>query len=218
MLIESRLKVSVWMAQHMEEAVFQNYIVEEDQEADGPTNLFAKDLGSYSIDPDDLDGKFSKQSVSIEKLINPLAYAYSFSAAVVEAAAQKGLSQANTVVAVYGHEFQGAWPKKSPLKFIGSFDFIPVSKRESSKSAAAKLKNYCYLEYENLPEGIRKFWSIELSGLKHLIRHGQIGFRGKETTREFPDKQTARAQFEKAIQGKEKAGYQVRPGASTKRR
>ncbi|HUE72536.1 MAG TPA: hypothetical protein VMP01_16750 [Pirellulaceae bacterium] len=77
MLIEERLKVSVWISEQMAESVFQDYIVTEDLESDGPTNPCAKDLGEFYVDPDYQDGKFSKTALSVRKLLKPLAYSSS---------------------------------------------------------------------------------------------------------------------------------------------
>ena len=216
MLIENRLKVSVWMAELLDEEVFRQYAVEEDREIDGPANQFAKDLGEWSIGHEFLDGKLSgKQGLSVERLLRPLACSESFLDAVAEAAAEKGLSTANTVIAIYSHEFRGRWPRRSPLTFLGSFDYIPAPTRVG-RSRKSKPTDYRYLEYED--QGIRRFWSIELRGMRHVIRYGSIGLRGREHLREYADLRTARAQFEKAVRAKEKAGYRVLSGASTRRK
>lgn len=65
-----------------------------------------------------------------------------------------------------------------------------------------------------MAEGVRKFWEIEWSVTRCVIRAASIGYQGKEWTREFPSIEKARAEFEKAIKAKEKAGYIVRPGAA----
>ena len=216
MLIENRLKVSIWVAELLDEAVFRQYAVEEDQEIDGPVNQFAKDLGAWSIDHVYLDGNLSgKKGLSVERLLRPLAYSESFLDAVAEAAAENGLTTANTVIAIYRHEFRGRWPRCSPLTFLGSFDYIPVSTRVGVPKKS-KLRDFRYLEYES--QGIRRFWSIELRGVRHVIRYGGIGLRGQEHVREYADPRTARVQFEKAVSAKEKAGYTVLPGASTRRK
>jgi predicted DNA-binding WGR domain protein len=215
MLREKRLKVCVWLAERMPARDYQSYLVDEDHDTDGPTNGFAEDLGTFSVDPDYLDGKYTgRKKLTVEVLLKPLAYSFSFSEAVAKAAAEKGICAANTAVALYSHEFRGRWPKDSPLTFIGSFDYIPASKHLRPKVTAAGRNDFCYLEYEDWDEGIRKCWCIQLRGLTHVIKFGLIGFRGKEQVREFADKKTAREQFKKAIQAKEKAGYKVRRGAA----
>jgi hypothetical protein len=61
MLIENRLKVSIWVAELLDEETFRGYAVEEDRETDGPANQFARDLGVFSVDHVYLDGRFSGQ-------------------------------------------------------------------------------------------------------------------------------------------------------------
>jgi predicted DNA-binding WGR domain protein len=216
MLIENRLKVSLWVAELLAEEAFREYIVEEDRETDGPANQFAKDMGELSIGHEFLDGNFSgEKALSIARLLKPLAYSDSFLEAVAESAAEKWLATANTVVAIYSHEFRGRWPRQSPLTFLGSFDYIPVSSRVPRKVRQSKPNDYRYLEYEG--DGIRKFWSVELRGVRHVIRFGRIGLSGQEHVRQFTDSQMARVQFERAVKAKEKAGYRVLSGASTRR-
>jgi predicted DNA-binding WGR domain protein len=212
MLIENRLKVSVWIAERVSRSTFRAYVLEEDHETDGPANQFAKDLGTYSVDPDFLDGKFSNRALRVEQLLKPLADAPTFAAAAAASASNKGIETANAVVALHHHEFRGRWSRKSPLTFLGSFDSFPIPGGRRAKTSPGK--NYRYLELE----GLRKFWAIELRGTKHVVRAGWIGLSGKETVREFPDEQKAQAEFEKAVRVKEKAGYVVRPAAAPPKR
>jgi predicted DNA-binding WGR domain protein len=214
MLIENRLKVSLWIAPQIGEGEFHEYAVETDRETDGPANAFARDLGTYSVDPDFLDGKYSKKILSVDKLLQSLASAATFAEAAMETANGKGIESAHAVLAVYQHEYRGSWPKRSPLTFLGSFDYFPDPRRGAGKSGAATTKDFCYLEYDVL----RNFWAIELRGTKHIIRSGPIGLSGKEQVREFDDKEKARKEYEKAIKAKEKAGYEVRPGSPPKKR
>ena len=212
MLIEERLKVSVWIAERMAESVFQDYIVTEDLESDGPRNAFARDVGELYVYPDYQDGKFSKTALSVRKLLKPLAYSSTFADAATVSAKDQGIDTANAVVAIYRHKFRGRWPKRSPMMFLGCFDYFPVGRGTDVKPSARK--DYRYLEYIDMAEGVLKCWAIELSGTKYVIRAGAIGYRGKEWTREFPNIEKARAEFEKVIKAKQKAGYVVRPGAA----
>src|SRR5438309_249697 len=52
-----------------------------------------------------------------------------------------------------------------------------------------------------------KFWQIDLSGNKHTVTYGKIGTEGQTKTKDFPDADAAKEDYEKLVAAKVKKGY-----------
>ncbi|QDT18656.1 immunity 22 family protein [Gimesia chilikensis] len=127
MLIEKDNTVSVWMG-NLTEAQLAEYVIDEDIETDGPLNKFASDMGEYYYDSELLGGNLLAAPVPTAELLRPLAYAETYSDAVVTAADKLGIKAANCVVTLLRQELQiEEWPTDSPLTFIGSFELQKLS-------------------------------------------------------------------------------------------
>jgi predicted DNA-binding WGR domain protein len=217
-LDEERLSVAVWIATSATRVQIESYALSDNQDGDGPVNDFAGDAGVWSIDRDMLDGNLLAEPLPIEKLVRKLAYAESFEGAVVAAAKRRRIEEATAVLAVYRHRYRGRWPSRSPMRFIGNFNYVPVSRRAGGRARSTSPRRRgsaptrVYLEHPD--PGQRRFWLIERRKNEHIVHTGLIGLSGRETRRTYPDIATATRELDKAVRAKERAGWLRIEGSS----
>jgi WD40 repeat protein len=126
MLAEEKNAVSVWVAKHISQTIFEEYLAEDySDDGDRPISRFAEDLGVSFYDHDFVEGISLERPLLVAELIGRLSYGDTFAIEADKAAEamQLGDQRFNSVVALYGERFQGIWPKDSPLTFLGTFSY-----------------------------------------------------------------------------------------------
>lgn len=111
------LCVSIWVGT-LDKPAFEEYL------SGGDAGQFERDAG---VELESCDGtsevNWTDEPHSISKLLAGHSWADSFSSAAAEAARSAGIDSANAIVVLYDHQWSGRWPKRSPLRFLGSFSY-----------------------------------------------------------------------------------------------
>lgn len=125
MLTEEDNVVSVWVAERILQATFDQYLAEDYSDDDRPISRFAEHLGVSFYDHDFLEGLTLEKPLLLSELIGQLSYGDTFvnEADNAAKAMQFGDQRFTVAVALYDQRFDGRWPKDSPLTYLGTFPY-----------------------------------------------------------------------------------------------
>jgi hypothetical protein len=118
--------VAVWVGDFSSQDEFDSYFeenIDEDLDVEKPINKFASDIEFGFYDHDRQEAERFDTNLSVIKLLAPFSNSASFASEAALAAAEKGITEANTVILLFDCIYRQTTSADAPIKFIGNFNY-----------------------------------------------------------------------------------------------
>lgn len=115
--------VSIWVGNFNSQQEFDDFFEEKIiEDIEKPINKFSQDIEIGFYDHDFQEADYFGKELSIEDLLAPFSYSYSFINEAVSTASEKDIYKANSAVLLFDCEYNGKISSKF-LRFLGNFEY-----------------------------------------------------------------------------------------------